>query len=77
MLISRDSKPNSVEEEREKPTTKPENPLPFKTKINSTPKNTDLSQESPTQKSSAKSSMPPSKVTDPSVYLRGARSLIV
>ena len=45
MPISKDSKPNSVEEEKEKLITKPVNPLLSKIRINSTLLNTDLFQE--------------------------------
>ena len=63
MLISKDSKPNSDVVEKEKLTIMPEKDWQYKTKINSTLWNTDLCQESQTQKSFVKSSMPPSTVT--------------
>jgi len=58
-LISRDSRPNSEEEEKEKLIIMLEKDLPSKTKINSTLWNTDSSQDSPTKKLLLKSSMPP------------------
>ena len=64
MPISKDSKPNSVEEEKEKLITKPVNPLLSKIRINSTLLNTDLFQESLTRKLSAKLFMPHLKVTE-------------
>lgn len=58
-LISRDSRPNSEEEEKEKLIIMLEKDLPSKTKINSTLWNTDSSQDSPTKKLLLKSSMLP------------------
>lgn len=59
MLISKDSRHNSEEEEKERLIIMPERDLPCKTKINSTPWNTDSVQDSPTPKLLPKSSMPP------------------
>lgn len=58
-LISRDSRPNSEEEEKEKLIIMLEKDSPSKTKINSTLWNTDSFQDSPTKKLLLKSSMLP------------------
>lgn len=60
-LITKDSKPNSEEEEREKLITMPEKDWLFKTKINITLLNTDWLPESPVEKLLLKLFMPPLK----------------
>lgn len=59
MLILKDIKPNTEEEEREKLITMPEKDSSPKTKINITPQNTDSLSELLTAELSLKSLMPP------------------